>query len=176
MFICNLKIDKKKIWKFLIILLVILTVLLLVSAVIKIFAPKNDTNSSGSENKSLSNNTVTEIKTDEYTNFLKDCHENINSYIGKSFKITGYVYKLPDFTKSQFVLARTMIIDDKNSAVVVGILCENNSQKEYGSGSWLEITGTIKKGNYNGEIPILEISNIKTTTAPKDEFVYLPQE
>ena len=176
MFICNLKIDKKKIWKFLIILLIILTSLLLIFAVLNIFGSKNYTNASGNKNKISSNSNVIEIKTDEYTNFLKDCHENIDGYIGKSFKITGYVYKLPDFSKSQFVLARTMIIDDRNTAVVVGILCENNSNKEYESGSWLEITGTIKTGNYNGEIPILEINNIKTTTAPKDEFVYLPQE
>ena len=176
MFICNLKIDKKKIWKFLIILLIILTSLLLIFAVLNIFGSKNYTNASDNKNKISSNSNVIEIKTDEYTNFLKDCHENIDGYIGKSFKITGYVYKLPDFSKSQFVLARTMIIDDRNTAVVVGILCENNSNKEYESGSWLEITGTIKKGNYNGEIPILEINNIKTTTAPKDEFVYLPQE
>ena len=174
MFICNFKINKKKIWKFLIILLIILTSLLLIFAVLNIFGSKNYTNASGNKNKISSNSNVIEIKTDEYTNFLKDCHENIDGYIGKSFKITGYVYKLPDFSKSQFVLARTMIIDDRNTAVVVGILCENNSNKEYESGSWLEATGTIKKGNYNGEIPILEINNIKTIKAPEDEFVYMP--
>lgn len=172
MFICNLKIDKKKIWKVLVILLIILTTFLLIFSVIKIFVFKDNIN-----NKISSNDTNTlEINTEEYTNFLKDCHENINNYLGKSIKITGYVYKLPDFTKTQFVLARTMIIDDKNTSVVVGILCENNTSKEYQSGTWLELTGTIQKGNYNGEIPVLEISNIKNATAPEDEFVYLPQE
>ena len=67
-----------------------------------------------------------------------------------------------------------MVIDNSSGAVVVGMLAECNEATKYETGSWIEATGTIELGNYNGEIPILEISNINTTTAPQDEFVYLP--
>lgn len=167
MFICNFKIDTKKIWKVTLVILIILIVSLMIFVLSKIFNPTK--NSSDSKE-----NDVVEITTDSYTAFLKDCHENINDYIGKNFKITGYVYRLPDFTSRQIVIARTMIIEE-NQAVIVGMLSECSSAEKYDTGSWIEVTGEIKKGNYNGEIPILEISNIKTIKAPNNEFVYMPE-
>lgn len=166
MFICNFKVDSKKIWKVTLVILIILIVSLLILASLKIFNPTN--------NISAQNSGIIEITSEEYTNFLKISHENINSYNGKTVKVVGYVYKLPNFSSNEFVIARTMVFDDNSAAVVVGMLCECNEAEKYSSGTWLEVTGTIKKGNYNGEIPILEISNIKTTKAPKDEFVHLP--
>lgn len=166
MFICNFKVNSKKLWKIILFLLVILIVALLVLASLKIFRPNNSINTQSSE--------ILEITSEEYTNFLKVSHENINSYNGKTVKIVGYVYKLPNFSSNEFVIARTMIFEDNSTAVVVGMLCECKDAEKYSSGTWLEVTGTIKKGNYNGEIPILEISDIKNTTAPKNEFVYLP--
>lgn len=167
MFICNFKLNSKKIWKVLLIILIVLIVFLLIFASIKIF------NSNKMEN-SQNDNEVLEITSEEYTNFLKLSHENINNYIGKTVKIVGYVYRLPDFSNNEFVIARTMIIDNNSSAVVVGMLCEYSDAKKYTSGSWIEVTGSIKKGNYNGEIPILEISNVKNVSSPENEFVYLP--
>ena len=125
------------------------------------------------ENMTKSN--AIDITSDSYTSFLKDCHENIDAYIGKKITVTGYVYRLPDFTTNQFVLARTMILDNKNQSVVVGILSQCSSSEKYSSGSWVTVTGSIVKGNYNGEIPILEISDIKPSKVPENEFVYIPE-
>lgn len=167
MFILNFKVNGKKIWKFVLIILIVLIVSLLIFVGLKIF-------SSAKNNINLNNTDALEISSEEYTNFLKDSHENIQNYVGKKIKITGYVYRLPDFSSNEFVVARTMVIDNSSGAVVVGMLAECNEATKYETGSWIEATGTIELGNYNGEIPILEISNINTTTAPQDEFVYLP--
>ena len=166
MFIYNLKINGKKMWKICLTILLILIISLFIFAVLKIFTASK---------RELSENTnVIEISSNEYTNFLKSSHENINSYIGKTYKLTGYVYRLPDFSSTQFVIARTMVIDDNQSAVIVGMLSECSTAQNYDSGTWIEVTGTIKRGNYNGEIPVLEITNIKSVKAPDDEFVYMP--
>lgn len=167
MFICNFKLNSKKLWKFLLIVLIVLIITLLVFASIKIYK-------SAKSATTQNNETVLEITSEEYTNFLKSSHENINNYVGKTVKIVGYVYRLPDFSDSEFVVARTMIVDSNNTAVVVGMLSECQNAKNFSTGTWIEVTGNIKKGNYNGEIPILEISNIKTIKAPENEFVYLP--
>ena len=166
MFICNFKINSKKIWKVCLVILTILIIALLIFAIFKMV--------SASKSNLAESSNVIEITTDEYTNFLKASHESINNYVGKTYKLTGYVYRLPDFSSTQFVIARTMIIDDNQGAVIVGMLSECNTAQNFDSGCWIEATGTIKKGNYNGEIPILEISNIKTIKAPEDEFVYMP--
>ena len=109
-----------------------------------------------------------------YTNFLKECHENINKYLDKKVKITGYVYRLPDFSDNQFVLARTMLINSNSQAVVVGILSEFENAKDIKDYSWIEISGTIVKGNYYGELPILKANEIKETQTPEEEFVHEP--
>ena len=164
MFICNLKINGKKIWKVTLIILITLITLLMIFVLSKIF--KSD------ENMTKSN--AIDITSDSYTSFLKDCHENIDNYIDRNFTITGYVYRMPDFTNNQFVLSRTMIINEANSAVVVGILCECQKACEFSDGDWITVTGTIVKGNYKGEMPILEIKEINKCNKPEDEYVYPP--
>jgi len=172
MFICNLKINTKKLWKITLVILTILIVVLIGFVVFKILNSGRD----DIKKSKLEENNILEITSEEYTNFLKDCHENINSYIDKKIKIIGYVYRLPDFNTNEFVIARTMIINDTNQAVVVGMLAECFEISKYDSGTWIEVTGTIKKGNYNGEIPIVETSNIKSIKAPTDEFVHSPSD
>jgi len=124
----------------------------------------------------IAESNIYNINSDNYTNFLKDCHENIDKYVGTTIQITGYVYRMPDFTDTQFVIARTMLINSNNKAVVVGLLAESDKIKSFNNSTWVTCTGTIKKGNYNGEIPIVETSNIKSIKAPTDEFVHSPSD
>ena len=115
-----------------------------------------------------------EVNSTNYTNILKDSHENIDKYVGKKIKFSGFVYKLYDFDSNQFVLAREMIISSDNHAVVVGFLSECDNAESFKEGSWVEVEGIIEKGNYHGDIPIIKVKNIKNVTVPKDEFVYPP--
>ncbi len=115
-----------------------------------------------------------EVNSSNYTSILKDSHENIDKYIGKEIRFTGFVYRLYDFNDNQFVLARQMIISSNNHAVVVGFLSECASASQFKNGSWIEVDGIIEKGYYHGDIPVIKIKNIKETNIPKDEFVYPP--
>ena len=165
MFICNLKINKNIIWKILITILIISITILIGFASFKIFFSYKDSNSTKQN--------ILEINSDEYTNFLKASHENIDDYIGMDVNITGYIYRLPDFSSTQFVLARTMILEDPSQSVIVGMLCECSSATKYDTGTWINISGTIERGNYNSELPIIKVNDIKAVSSPKDEFVYL---
>lgn len=60
--------------------------------------------------------------------------------------------------------------------LVVGFLCEYSEAEKFANQTWVEITGCIKKGIYKGEIPILEIEEIKTVDKPEQEFVYPPDD
>lgn len=117
-----------------------------------------------------------EVTSNNYTNILKDSHENIDKYVGKKIKFTGFVYRLYDFNENQFVLAREMIISSDNHAVVVGFLSECDGASQFKDGSWIEADGIIEKGYYHGDIPVIKINNIKETDIPKDEFVYPPED
>lgn len=125
-------------------------------------------------------NSQIEINSNNYTNILKDSHENINKYVGKNIKFTGFIYRLYDFNENQFVLARKMIISSNNQAVVVGFLCDSSASSintiNFEDGTWVEVEGIIIKGNYHGDIPIIEVSSITQTDVPCDEFVYPPSD
>lgn len=119
---------------------------------------------------------VVELTSSNYTNVLKAVNDNIDSYVGIKIKFIGYVYRIIDFTDNQFVLARNMVISSDYQAVVVGFLCEYENAKDFADNAWVEVTGSIKKGDYMGDIPIIEVLEMKQADCPTDEYVYPPDE
>ena len=170
MIICNFKIDGNKFIKYSICILFILIILLCGIVIYKIFGNTINNNSESY----INNGDLYNITANNYTTFLDDVHKNIDSYVGKKIKFSGFVYRVYDFSDEQFVLGRNMVISSDFQTVVVGFLCESPESKNFSDGSWVEIEGEIIKGDYHGEIPIIKISSIKEIIAPSDELVYPP--
>lgn len=169
MFIYNIKLNGKSLFKIVFaILVVIISALFLISSC-KLL-------SSSFKVKDSVNTDINNISPDNYTNVLKAVYEDIDTYIGKEICFTGYVYRLKDFNEKQFVLARNMVANDPNTTFVIGFLCECDKSSEYPENSWVKITGTIKKGYYKGEIPIVKINQIESTEEPKDKLVPMPDD
>lgn len=95
---------------------------------------------------------------------------------GQKISFTGYVYRVYDFTDTQFVLARNMVISSDNQTLVVGFLCNSKEASKFNDGTWVNITGTITKGDYHGDIPIIEVNEFKASEKPADEYVYPPDD
>ena len=169
MFVFNVKVNKNFCFKIICCVIVILIALSLFLSISKI-ADKVKTKSSVNSSSTL------EIKSNNYTNFLKDCHENIDKYVGKKIKISGYVYRMPDFTDNEIVIARTMLDMKNSTAVVVGLLANYDNAKSLNDNVWVECEGTIEKGNYHGDIPILHIDKCSKIAVPEDEFVSSPSD
>ena len=173
MFVFNVSLKKDKLRKYGIIfaILVVLTALLLLLCSIK-------NKSRAVFVKDELTQDVAELTPENYTNLLKSSYENIDTYIGKKIKFSGFVYRLYDFKSNEFVLAREMIVsrtsETQGKVVVVGFLCNCEEAKNYKDGTWVEIEGTIKKGFYHTEIPVLEISNIVKTSVPENPYVCPP--
>lgn len=120
--------------------------------------------------------TIYELNTKNYTNVLQKVHNDIDTYIGQKIKFTGYVYRLYDFTSEQFVLARDMVVTSDFQTVVVGFLCHSVIASNFEEYTWVEIEGTITKGDYYGDMPIIEIEQINQVDEPTDEYVYPPDD
>lgn len=116
------------------------------------------------------------MSTSNYTNVLKTVHDNIDNYVGQKIKFSGYVYRMFDFKENQFVLARDMVISSDFQTVVVGFLCECTEITSYQDNSWVEIEGTIIKGDYHGDMPIIQVENLHSIEKPSDEYVYPPDD
>lgn len=171
MFIYNFKVDGNKLGK--IFLGILLVIVLIITAIVcyrilgNNFFKTNDT---------IKTDEVQELSVSNYTNVLKAVHDNIDNYLGQRIKFSGYVYRMIDFTQTQFVLARDMIISSDFQTVVVGFLCEYENSIQYTDNCWVEIEGKITKGDYHGEIPIIQIEKIKEIEKPSDEYVYPPDD
>lgn len=170
MFVFNIKLDGNKTAKIFIgilcVILLLITFFVCYKLIFNSFFKTNDDVNLG--------DTVYDINSQNYTNVLQNVHNHLNDYIGQKVKFSGFVYRLYDFTDSQFVLARNMIISSDYKSVVVGFLCSSSEIKNYKDNEWVEIEGTITKGDYHGEIPIIKITKINKADAPSEEYVYPP--
>lgn len=172
MFIFNFKVNGNKFVKILMavlcIIVLIITFVICYKLIFNNFFQTNDIYAK--------QNMVYELNTKNYTNVLKNVHSNIDKYVGQKIKFTGYVYRMNDFTDEQFVLARDMIVSSDFQTVVVGFLCQSSIASNFENNTWVEIEGTIIKGNYYGEMPIIDVENINKVEPPSDEYVYPPDD
>ena len=172
MFVCNIKVNGKLWFKLLMFLMGFIVMVIFVWSIFKFFGAQNEFVSVNDETRHTD---VTEIEPNNYTNILKAVHDDLDSYIGKEIKFSGYIYKVIDFTENQFVLARDMLIDSKS--YVVGFLSEYEQLKTLEDGTWVEISGTITKGKYHNKvIPILKINTLSKIEKPDNAFVLPPSD
>ncbi len=166
MFIYNLKLSSKGIFKTIFAIMITLGIILCIFVTWKIILK------SGTQKSTE----IYQIETKNYTNVLKAVHDDIDTYIGQKIGFSGYVYRVYDLAENQFVLARDMVVSSDFKTLVVGFLCSSDNAKNFKDGTWVNITGEITKGYYHGDIPIIKIETIEKTEMPRDNMVYPPDE
>ena len=169
MFFYNLKINGVKTFRIVIISIVIIAIIIFAISMYNFYYK-----SKFLLTDNLPSNSITNIESNNYTNILKQVYDDVETYIGQSINFTGYVYKTEDFKDTQFVLARDMLINSDSQSVVVGFLCSYENAKKFKEGTWVNVTGTIIKGYYHDEIPVIDINKIEETNKPEEEYVYPP--
>lgn len=167
MFVFNFKLNKNLLFKIIFVILFVCVLVIALTGTYKtFFANKTDT----------CTKKINVISSANYTNTLQTVHNNLDNYVGMKISMVGYVYRIYDFQDDQFVIARQMIISSDMQAVVVGFLCHLDEAKKYEDGTWLQIEGTITKGDYHGCIPTIEIEKAVEVEVPTDEYVYPPSD
>lgn len=175
----NFKINGKKFLRYLFILMLIIISIIFFTGFYNIFFKKieNYENNSLTLSDTINTDNIFEISPQNYTNILKSVTENVDNYIGCKVHFTGYVYRLLDFSPIQFVLARDMIVSENPlQSLVVGFLCEFKNAEEFKDGEWVDVTGTIQKSDYYGEIAIIEVTNIFKCDEPENKYVSVPND
>lgn len=171
MFVYNVKVNGSRLFRIIFICMLTFLVIILGIVCFKIFK-----GAAISDETCLSSKGVCKINSNNYTNVLKTVHDNIDEYVGVKINFTGYVYRVIDLNDNQFILARDMVISSDFQSVIVGFLCECENTKDFEDNTWVEITGTIYKGDYHGAMPIVKVTSINRTNKPNDELVYPPDE
>lgn len=124
----------------------------------------------------MPSNEIAYLTDENYTNILKEVHENLDTYIGQKICYTGYVYRVPEIEENQFILARDMQVENSPQTVIVGFLCSAQNASDFDTYSWVKITGTIEKGYYFGDIPCVNITEIEKASEPENCVVPAPNE
>lgn len=171
MFIYNFKVNGTNLFRVAIISIIIIALLILSLSVYHFYYK-----SKFMINDGLPANSIANIESNQYTNILQQVYEDIDTYVGQSINFTGYVYKLYDLKDSEFILARDMLINSDSQSVVVGFLCSYDNAKNFKEGTWVNVTGTIVKGYYHNEIPVIDINKMEETKKPEEAFVYPPSD
>lgn len=109
------------------------------------------------------------ITDDNFSATLKSIHDNIDKNINKTIKVSGFVFRMPDFKDDFFVCGRNMTVNKEDK--VVGFLCQFQDAKKFADEEWVEITGTIIKGFYQDNMPIIKITNVTKMETPKNTFI-----
>lgn len=159
MFVVNFKLDFKKI-------LLLCFILALIVVTIIEFGTTSKTTDVASKTSKNYDYTFTD---ENYTQNLKQIHSNIDANLGKTVKISGFVFKMPDFKDGYFVCGRNTTANNEDT--VAGFLCDYKGSSKLIENEWVEITGVIIKGEYNGTMPVIKVGNIKKITAPANTFV-----
>ncbi len=171
MFIYNVKFNGKSFVKILLIIVAIAITIYFAVSAYKIY------NNSFKVKDNIKESDVMYLTSENYTNILKSVHDDVDTYIGKKICFTGYVYRLLDFKETEFVLARDMIISSDMQTLIVGFLCDSKNAKDFPDQSWVEITGEISQGSYHGNMPIIQVNEIKQIEKPENDiYVYPPDD
>lgn len=171
MFIYNFKVNGSVLFKVMLAIIIIIVLILCGVIAYKIYS------ASIKVNDNLRTDGITELTNKNYTTILQSVHDNVDIYVGREIKYSGFVYRVYDLDKEQFVLGRNMIISSDLQTVVVGFLSHYKDAITLKDYTWVEIEGKITKGIYHNEdMPILEITNIKQINKPDDEYVYPPND
>jgi putative membrane protein len=125
----------------------------------------------------IDTNKVFEITPENYTNILQAVTNDIDSYVGCKIHFTGYVYRLIDFDENEFVLARDMLINENTSqSLIVGFLCTYDTAYEFKDDTWVDIKGTIVKGDYYGDIAQIQVESMTQCDEPENKYVSVPDD
>ena len=175
MFVCNIKLNKTGFFKILLAIMAIFCICLAVLGTKKMFSANQDKTIFNDSN-CMPTNEIANLTDENYTNVLKEVHENLNTYIGQKISYTGYIYRIPELEENQFILARDMQLENSNQTVVVGFLCYSQEASMLDNYTWVKITGTIQKGNYFGDIPCIQITEFEKTDEPQNCIVPPPND
>ena len=176
MFIFNVNLNKTKFFKLIFVIMAIVCVSLACTGFYKIYEKSKNTEYESFNENCMPSGKIAYLNDKNYTNVLREVHENLDTYIGQEICYTGYVYRVPDIEPNQFILARDMQIANTNQTVIVGFLCTCNNANEFDTYSWVTITGEIQKGDYFGDIPCIQVSEIKPVQKPENCIVPEPSE
>lgn len=92
------------------------------------------------------------VSNDEFYEWLIAIFENLDEFEGYQIIMTGAVYQDPSvFAKNEFVPARLVMACCVADMTPCGVICVYDKVDDLEPDSWVTVTGTLHKGQYQGQ-------------------------
>lgn len=95
------------------------------------------------------------------------------AFAGEEAHVIGFVYRDDRFADSQFMVSRFTVSCCVADAAPIGLIVEWPDTAVLTPDSWVEVSGTIQAGTFNGvEMPVLVADSVTPTETPSQPYLY----
>lgn len=116
---------------------------------------------------------VIEIPDDIFMETLTSLDLYKENFIGKTMKISGFIYRADEMNAEQFAVGRIAMACCAADSLPFGVLTEYPGAAKYEDDTWVEITGEMDVTEFNGyEIILLKAKSIQLIEQPESPYVY----
>lgn len=113
------------------------------------------------------------VKPEIYMEVLSTIDLFKENFIGKKIELTGFVYREKELKTNQIIVGRFAVSCCSADASPYGVLTEFPTANNFAKDSWVKVTGTIEKGNYNdNDIFKIHATKVEKIPSPKSPYVY----
>ncbi|MCX8074548.1 MAG: TIGR03943 family protein [Clostridia bacterium] len=114
-----------------------------------------------------------EVTNENYMDTISEISYNVENYIGKKIKVTGFIHKDNNLASDKFVLGRLYMSCCTADSQVIGYICSYEKQSDLEENSWYQVEAVINKTVYSGEeTALLDITSIVKIDKPENEYVF----
>ena len=105
--------------------------------------------------------------------YLFQRSNNPNNFNGEDAHVVGFVYRDERFADTQFMVSRFTVSCCVADAAPIGLIVEWPDTAVLTPDSWVEVTGTLQAGTFNGvEMPVLVANSVTPTETPAQPYLY----
>ena len=123
--------------------------------------------------KEIYQNDVIVIKDELFMEMLTAIDLFLESFVGKTVEISGFVYREPDMNLNQFVVGRFAMDCCSADALPYGVLVEDMDGAKYENDSWVKVRGQIDTTMYDGnEIMVFKPDSVEAIMEPATPYIY----
>lgn len=158
MYIINVKLNLKKV------LFIFIITTIIACSIIKLCFKDNNLFAKSNEEK-----IDYMVNEKNYIEILEKINNSIDENIGKSITLSGFVYKPQDLNEDFFICGRYTV--DDNETKIAGFICNYVSELKLIENEWVEIKGSIIKGEYNGNVPVIKVDVVKKIVPPANTYI-----
>ncbi|WP_066415567.1 TIGR03943 family putative permease subunit [Sutcliffiella cohnii] len=121
----------------------------------------------------LLNSDTIVVDDDRYIPIMNIVDMSPEEFVGKRIEMIGFVYREPDFTENQFVVARFGLSCCVADAGVYGTLSNMPGGQNLELDEWVSVSGVLEVIEYNGWIlPYIQVDSLEKIEQPKNPYIY----